>query len=86
MELLPFDAALDELVARRASAGELRAAARARGHTARVLDPLRCYMRIAPGAFEMHYRGRGLADYGAVIPRIGASVTFTARPCCASSR
>ncbi|WP_395794327.1 30S ribosomal protein S6--L-glutamate ligase [Aquimonas sp.] len=51
-------------------------AARARGHTVRVLDPLRCYMRIAPGAFEMHYKGRELTDFDAVIPRIGASVTF----------
>jgi len=51
-------------------------AARARGHTVRVLDPLRCYMRIEPGAFEMHYKGRALSDYDAVIPRIGASVTF----------
>jgi len=51
-------------------------AARERGHTVRVLDPLRCYMRIEPGAFEMHYRGRRLSDYDAVIPRIGASVTF----------
>jgi ribosomal protein S6--L-glutamate ligase len=51
-------------------------AARARGHTVRVLDPLRCYMRISPGQFEMHYKGRELSDYDAVIPRIGASVTF----------
>lgn len=51
-------------------------AARTRGHTVRVLDPLRCYMRIEPGAFEMHYKGRALSDYDAVIPRIGASVTF----------
>ena len=51
-------------------------AARSRGHTVRVLDPLRCYMRIAPGAFEMHYKGRVLSDYDAVLPRIGASVTF----------
>ncbi len=51
-------------------------AARVRGHSVRVLDPLRCYMRIAPGVFEIHYRGRPLADYDAVIPRIGASVTF----------
>ena len=51
-------------------------AARARGHTVRVLDPLRCYMRIAPGSFEMHYKGRVLSDYDAVLPRIGASVTF----------
>ncbi|MBB5015064.1 30S ribosomal protein S6--L-glutamate ligase [Rehaibacterium terrae] len=51
-------------------------AARGRGHSVRVLDPLRCYLRIAPDGFQMHYRGRELADYDAVIPRIGASVTF----------
>jgi ribosomal protein S6--L-glutamate ligase len=51
-------------------------AARQRGHTVRVLDPLRCYMRIAPGSFDMHYKGRVLSDYDAVLPRIGASVTF----------
>ncbi|HNR92100.1 MAG TPA: 30S ribosomal protein S6--L-glutamate ligase [Dokdonella sp.] len=51
-------------------------AARARGHTVRVLDPLRCYMRIAAGAFEMHYKGRALGGFDAVIPRIGASITF----------
>jgi ribosomal protein S6--L-glutamate ligase len=51
-------------------------AARTRGHTVRVLDPLRCYMRIEPGTFSMHYKGRVLSDYDAVIPRIGASVTF----------
>jgi len=51
-------------------------AARQRGHRARVLDPLRCYMRIESGAFSMRYKGRALADYDAVIPRIGASITF----------
>ena len=51
-------------------------AARARGHRVRVLDPLRCYMRIAPSDFSIHYKGRALADYDAVIPRIGASITF----------
>jgi ribosomal protein S6--L-glutamate ligase len=50
-------------------------AARQRGHTARVLDPLRCYMRIASTGFQLHYKGRSLADYDAVIPRIGASIT-----------
>lgn len=50
-------------------------AARARGHTVRVLDPLRCYMRIAAGGFSMHYRGRPLSGYDAVIPRIGASIS-----------
>lgn len=50
-------------------------AARARGHSVRVLDPLRCYMRIASDGFSMHYKGKPIAGYDAVIPRIGASIT-----------
>lgn len=50
-------------------------AARARGHTVRILDPLRCYMRINAGDFSMHYKGRPLSGFDAVIPRIGASIT-----------
>jgi ribosomal protein S6--L-glutamate ligase len=50
-------------------------AARERGHSARVLDPLRCYMRIASRGFEMHYMGKSIKGYDAVIPRIGSSVT-----------
>lgn len=50
-------------------------AARARGHSARVLDPLRCYMRIASDGFDLHYKGRSISGYGAVLPRIGASIT-----------
>lgn len=61
--------------ARLYSTRRLVEAARARGHSVRVLDPLRCYMRIAADGFDMHYKGRPLAGYGAVIPRIGASIT-----------
>ncbi|MCW4454702.1 30S ribosomal protein S6--L-glutamate ligase [Flavobacterium sp. MXW15] len=50
-------------------------AGRERGHTVRVLDPLRCYMRIAADGFSMNYKGRPITGYDAVIPRIGASVT-----------
>lgn len=50
-------------------------AARTRGHSVRVLDPLRCYLKIAPDGFDLHYKGRVLADYDAVLPRIGASIT-----------
>ncbi|MCL7713168.1 30S ribosomal protein S6--L-glutamate ligase [Stenotrophomonas mori] len=50
-------------------------AARARGHTVRILDPLRCYMRITAGDFSMHYKGRPLSGFDAVIPRIGTSIT-----------
>ncbi|MGH8152189.1 MAG: 30S ribosomal protein S6--L-glutamate ligase, partial [Rhodanobacteraceae bacterium] len=58
------------------STARLVAAARARGHRVRVLDPLRCYMRISRDGFAVHYRGRALKGIDAVIPRIGASVTF----------
>src|SRR5689334_24276695 len=47
-----------------------------RGHDVRVVDPLRCYMNIEPHNPEVHYRGKQLTGYDAVIPRIGASVTF----------
>src|SRR5687767_1577511 len=50
-------------------------AARERGHSVRVLDPLRCYMRIASDGFAMHYKGRTIGEYDAVIPRVGASIT-----------
>jgi len=49
-------------------------AARQRGHSVRVLDPLRCYMRIGKDGFALRYKGQSLAGYGAVIPRIGASI------------
>ena len=51
-------------------------AGRQRGHVVRVLDPLRCYMQIAPGQFLLRYKGKPLVGIDAVIPRIGASVTF----------
>ncbi|WP_018972791.1 30S ribosomal protein S6--L-glutamate ligase [Rudaea cellulosilytica] len=51
-------------------------AARKRGHRVRVLDPLRCYMRIEPGKFLMRYKSRPLNGIDAVIPRIGNSITF----------
>lgn len=50
-------------------------AARERKHSVRVLDPLRCYIRIAADGFDLHYKGRVLTDYDAVLPRIGASIT-----------
>ncbi|HET6632039.1 MAG TPA: 30S ribosomal protein S6--L-glutamate ligase [Rhodanobacteraceae bacterium] len=58
------------------STRRLREAARARGHVVRVLDPLRCYMRIGGGELALHYKGRPLRGFDSVIPRIGASVTF----------
>jgi ribosomal protein S6--L-glutamate ligase len=61
--------------ARLYSTRRLVEAGRAQGHTVRVLDPLRCYMRIASDGFDMHYKGRSIAAYRAVIPRIGVSIS-----------
>ncbi len=47
-----------------------------RGHEVRVLDYLRCYMNITSMRPQIHYKGEILTGYDAVIPRIGASVTF----------
>jgi ribosomal protein S6--L-glutamate ligase len=58
------------------STNRLREAGKARGHTMVVIDPLRCYMNIAASKPAIHYNGRALANVGAVIPRIGASITF----------
>lgn len=49
-----------------------------RGHDIYVIDPLRCYMNISAHNPEIHYKGRKLEDFDAVIPRIGQSVTFYA--------
>jgi ribosomal protein S6--L-glutamate ligase len=51
-------------------------AASARGHDVRVVDVLRCYMNITSNRPVVHYKGETLTGFDAVIPRIGASVTF----------
>jgi len=47
-----------------------------RGHEVRVVDALRCYMNITSLKPSIHYRGDVLEGFDAVIPRIGASITF----------
>jgi ribosomal protein S6--L-glutamate ligase len=51
-------------------------AARARGHEAMVVDTLRCYMNMAMARPSIHYKGEELGEVDAVIPRIGASISF----------
>jgi ribosomal protein S6--L-glutamate ligase len=51
-------------------------AAKARGHEVQVIDTLRCYMNIMPHRPEIHLKGKSLTGFDAVIPRIGASITF----------
>lgn len=47
-----------------------------RGHTFDIVNTLRCYMNIASRRPEIYYNDSKLPIYDAVIPRIGASVTF----------
>jgi ribosomal protein S6--L-glutamate ligase len=51
-------------------------AAQEREHEVRVIDPLRCYMNVTSHNPSIHYRGEVLDGFDAVIPRIGASITF----------
>ncbi|WP_171206979.1 30S ribosomal protein S6--L-glutamate ligase [Ruegeria sp. HKCCA0235A] len=54
----------------------LKEAAEQRGHELDIVNTLRCYMNIASRRPEVYYDGKKLGRYDAVIPRIGASVTF----------
>lgn len=47
-----------------------------RGHTMRVLDHLKCNLVIEKKNPKIIYNGEEITDVQAVIPRIGASVTF----------
>lgn len=51
-------------------------AAQKRGHQVLVVDPLRCYMDITSHKPMVHYKEKTLHDFDAIIPRIGASITF----------
>ena len=51
-------------------------AALARGHEIDILNTLRVTMNITSHRPEAYYQGAKLGKYDAVIPRIGASITF----------
>jgi ribosomal protein S6--L-glutamate ligase len=51
-------------------------AGEARGHNVRVLDHLKCNLVIEKKNPKIIYNGEEIKDIHAVIPRIGASVTF----------
>jgi ribosomal protein S6--L-glutamate ligase len=54
----------------------LKETAEERGHELDIINTLRCYMNIASRRPEIFYNSEKLPLYDAVIPRIGASVTF----------
>lgn len=58
------------------STRRLAEAAEKRGHQARILDHLKCDIIIEQNNPLIYYKGESLSDFDAIIPRIGASVTF----------
>ncbi|MGB0965495.1 MAG: 30S ribosomal protein S6--L-glutamate ligase [Litorivicinus sp.] len=54
----------------------LKEAAEERGHELDIIDTLRCFMTIASRRPTIYYNDAPLPQYDAVIPRIGASITF----------
>jgi ribosomal protein S6--L-glutamate ligase len=51
-------------------------AGKAHGHEMHVINTLRCYMNVTSLRPEVRYQGERLEGFDAVIPRIGASITF----------
>ncbi len=51
-------------------------AARNKGHEAVVVDHTKCTVIMEKGKPSVHYKGKAMEGVDAIIPRIGASVTF----------
>lgn len=51
-------------------------AAQARGHEIDIVNTTQCYVNITAHRPMVKYMGENLSGYDAVIPRIGASITF----------
>ena len=58
------------------STQRLKTAAQERGHEVRVLNTLRFAIDLSAAEPNLQYRGKHLSDYDAILPRIGASITF----------
>ncbi|MGR8947676.1 MAG: RimK family alpha-L-glutamate ligase [Gammaproteobacteria bacterium] len=54
----------------------LKEAALSRGHKVRVLNTLKFAIDLEKGEPDLYYRQKVLSSYDAVIPRIGASITY----------
>lgn len=58
------------------STRRIREAAEARGHKVRVLDPLKFSLDVEKKNPHVWYREKRVENFDAVIPRVGASITF----------
>ncbi|GAB5457293.1 MAG: 30S ribosomal protein S6--L-glutamate ligase [Henriciella sp.] len=75
LELTPLRIALLTREPGNYSSRHLIAAAEANGHTIDTINTARCYLVVDKERSEVHYDGRVLPSYDAIIPRIGASMT-----------
>ena len=58
------------------STARLKVAALDRGHKVKVLNTLRFAIDLSGQEPDLQYRGKQLSDYDAILPRIGASITY----------
>ncbi len=58
------------------STRRLKEAAESRGHTVKVLNTLKFAIDLERGSPDLYYRQKQLSTYDAVLPRIGASITY----------
>ena len=58
------------------STTRLRVAALDRGHDVKVLNTLRFAIDLTGDEPDLRYQGKRLSEYDAVLPRIGASITY----------
>lgn len=58
------------------STRRLREAAEQRGHDVKVLNTLKFAIDLEQGVPDLYFRQKRLSDYDAVLPRIGASITY----------
>jgi len=58
------------------STRRLKEAALARGHNVKVLNTLKFAIDLEQGRPDLYFRQKLLSDYDAVLPRIGASITY----------
>jgi len=58
------------------STRRLKEAAIQRGHDVKILNTLRFSIDVAPNHPDLYFRGKQLSSYDAVLPRIGASITY----------
>lgn len=58
------------------STRRLREAAEQRGHEVKILDTLKFSIDVTEGQPDLYHRSKKLGQYDAVLPRIGASITY----------